>query len=379
MKVICPQQKLNWALAAVLHAISNRSTLPILANMLLATEGGRLKIGGTNLEIGITCWVEEAQVLEEGTTTVPARLFAEFVSSLPAGPVELSVPPDSHTMKVTGLRSSSNMKGLDPAEFPQIPGNESGEPSVQLEATLLKEIIAEVAFASADDDSRPVLTGVLVQVSEENISFAAADAFRLALREADLPANDHPCGNMLIPARTLTELARILPGEGPVEMIVTPNRSQVLFHTASMDLVSRLIEGTFPNFRAIIPKETGTRVVVNTKEFASAVKSASLFAKDSSNIVRMKICPPASDHEAGALIIEAASEDLGDNVSTLQATVEGHELQVTCNVKYLTDALSAIATSEVVVQIISATKPIVIKPADQKVQNYVVMPMHVNK
>ena len=378
MKVVCEQQELNRGLSAVSHAISSRSTLPILANIKFSSDQGRLKLSATNLEIGINYWID-AKIVEEGTTTVPAKLISDFVNSLPASSVEMTLPEDSHTMSVKSLRSSANIKGIDAAEFPQIPSNEGGEPPVLLDAVLLKEMIAEVAFAAADDDSRPVLTGVLVQVSDEKITFAAADAFRLAVRVADLPGDDHPRGDMLIPARTLTELARILPGEGPVEMIVTPNRSQVLFHTANLDLVSRLIEGAFPNFRAIVPKEVSTRVVVETKELAAAVKSASFFARDSSNTVRMKVNIATNSQETDVFIIEATSEDLGDNVSTVNATVDGPELQVTCNVKYLTEALSAIESSEVAVELLSQTKPIVLKPVDQKEQTYVVMPMHINK
>ncbi|HEX7736690.1 MAG TPA: DNA polymerase III subunit beta [Ktedonobacteraceae bacterium] len=375
MKIVCKQQDLSRGLSAVIHAVSNRSTLPILANILLATDHGRLKLSATNLEIGINCWVD-AEIVEEGTTTVPARLIADFVNSLPAASVELNVPEDSQTMSVKGLRSSSNIKGMDAAEFPQIPSNEGGEPPVLLDAVLLKEMIAEVAFAAADDDSRPVLTGVLVQVSDEKITFAAADAFRLAVRVADLPGDGHPRGDILIPARTLTELARILPGEGPVEMIVTPNRSQVLFHTANLDLVSRLIEGTFPNFRAIIPKESTTHAVVETKEFAAAVKSASLFARDSSNIARVKVNPAGEGQDSGAITIEATAEDVGDNVSTINATVDGPELQVIFNVKYLGDVLSTIGTPEVVLEATSATKPGVIKPVGSNDCTYVIMPMH---
>ncbi|HEY0756443.1 MAG TPA: DNA polymerase III subunit beta [Ktedonobacteraceae bacterium] len=378
MKITCKQQDLSRGLSAVIHAVSNRSTLPILANILLATDHGRLKLSATNLEIGINCWVD-AEIMEEGTTTVPARLIADFVNTLPPASVELSVPEDSHTMSVKGLRSSSNIKGMDAAEFPQIPSNEGGEPPVLLEAVLLKEMIAEVAFAAADDDSRPVLTGVLVQVGDEKITFAAADAFRLAVRVAELPGDDHPRGDILIPARTLTELARILPGEGPVEMIVTPNRSQVLFHTANLDLVSRLIEGAFPNFRSIIPKESTTHAVVETKEFASAVKSASLFARDSSNIARVKINPAGEGQETGVITIEATAEDLGDNVSTVNATVDGPELQVIFNVKYLADVLSTIGTPEVVLEATSATKPGVLKPVGSNDCTYVIMPMHVNR
>ncbi len=379
MKLTCKQQDLNRGLSAVNHAVSGRSTLPILQNILLATDHGRLKLSATNLEIGINCWVD-AEISEEGTTTVPAKLIAEFVNSLPPGTVEITVPEDSHTMNVKGMRSQANIKGMDAAEFPQIPSNEGGEPPVQLDAVLLKEMIDGVAFAAADDDSRPVLTGVLVQVSDEKITFAAADAFRLAVRVADLPADEHPHGDILIPARTLTELARILPAEGPVEMIVTPNRSQVLFHTPNLDLVSRLIEGAFPNFRAIIPKESTTTATVETKEFAAAVKSAALFARDSSNIVRVKINGSGEDDlGAGVITIEATAEDLGDNVSTINAAVDGPELQVIFNVKYLADVLTTIGTPEVRLEASSATKPGVLRPVGPADCTYVIMPMHINR
>ena len=379
MKVTCKQQDLNRGLSAVSHAVSGRSTLPILQNILLATDHGRLKLSATNLEIGINCWVD-AEVSEEGTTTVPAKLITEFVNSLPPAEVEMTVSEDSHLMSVKGQRSSANIKGMDAAEFPQIPSNEGGEPPVVLDAALLKEMIEEVAFAAADDDSRPVLTGVLAQVSDEKLTFAAADAFRLAVRVADLPGDGHPHGDILIPARTLTELARILPTEGSVEMIVTPNRSQVLFHTPNLDLVSRLIEGTFPNFRAIIPKEATTSATVETKEFAAAVKSAALFARDSSNIARVKINAAGEESPgAGTVTIEATAEDLGDNVSIINAAVDGPELQVIFNVKYLADVLNSIGTPEVRLEASSATKPGVLKPVGPGDCTYVIMPMHVNR
>ncbi len=379
MKITCKQQDLSRGLSAVSHAVSGRSTLPILANILLATDHGRLKLSATNLEIGINCWVE-AQIEEEGTTTVPAKLITEFVNSLPPASVEMTLAEETNTLNIKGQRSSANIKGMDASEFPQIPSNEGGEPPVLLEAAQLKEMIDEVAFAAAEDDSRPVLTGVLVQVSDEKLTFAAADAFRLAVRVADLPGDGHPRGDILIPARTLTELARILPAEGQVEMIVTPNRSQVLFHTPTLDLVSRLIEGSFPNFRQIIPKESTTRAVVETKEFAAAVKSASLFARDSSNIARVKINPAGEDGQGtGELTIEATAEDLGDNVSTVNAAVDGPELQIIFNVKYLADVLNTISTQEVALEASSATKPGVLRPAGPNDCTYVIMPMHVNR
>jgi len=379
VKITCKQQDLSRGLTAVSHAVSSRSTLPILSNILLATDQGRLKLAATNLEIGINCWVD-AQIHEEGTTTVPAKLLTDLVSSLPQAPVDISVAEDTNLLTIKSSGSIANIKGMDASEFPLIPSAEGGEPPVLLDAVLLKEMIAEVAFAAADDDSRPVFTGVQVQVNEEKITFAAADAFRLAVRVAPLPGDDHPRGDILVPARTLTELARILPAEGPVEMIVTPNRSQVLFHTPQLDLVSRLIDGTFPNFRQIIPKEHATRAVVETKLFAEAVKRAALFARDSSNITRVKINPGENDGlEPGALTVEATAEDLGDNTSTVNAAVDGPELQIIFNVKYLADVLAVIGTPEVALEANGATKPGVIKPVGASDYTYVIMPMHINR
>jgi DNA polymerase III subunit beta len=379
VKITCKQQDLSRGLSAVSHAVSNRSTLPILSNILLATDQGRLKLSATNLEIGINCWVD-AQIQEEGSTTVPARLLTDLVSRLPQAPVDLAVADDSHTLSVKGQGSNANIKGMDASEFPLIPSAEGGEPPVMLDAVLLKEMIAEVAFAAAEDDTRPVLTGVLVQVSDEKITFAAADAFRLAVRVAPLPGDDHPRGDILIPARTLTELARILPAEGPVEMIVTPNRSQVLFHTPQLDLVSRLIEGAFPNFRQIIPKEHSTRAVVETKLFAEAAKRAELFARDSSNITRVKINPGGNDGlEPGAVTVEATAEDLGDNTSIISAAVDGPEMQIIFNVKYLSEVLAVIGSSEVALEANAPTKPGVIRPVGEHDYTYVIMPMHINR
>ncbi len=379
MKITCKQQDLSRGLSVVSHAVSSRSTLPILANILLSTDNGRLRLYATNLEIGINCWID-AEVHEEGTTTVPAKLISDLVNSLPQASVDIVVPEDSHTMSIKSMRSSANIKGMDPSEFPLSPNTEGSDPAVVIDTAQLKEMIAEVAFAAADDDSRPVLTGVLVQVSTGKMTFAAADAFRLAVCVSGLSNDSVLRNDILIPARTLTELSRILPSEGSVQMIVTPNRSQVLFHTENIDLLSRLIEGTFPNFRQIIPKEHTTRAVVETKEFAAAVKSVAPFARDSSNIARIKINGGGGNGiEPGALTIEATAEDVGNNVSVINAAVDGPEQQIIFNVKYLADVLSVLDTPEVALEVSSATRPGVVKPVSSADYTYVIMPMSTNR
>lgn len=379
MKITCKQQDLSRGLSVVSHAVSSRSTLPILANILLTTDQGRLKLSATNLEIGINCWID-AEVQEEGSTTVPAKTISDLVGSLRPTQVELSVADEAHTINIKGHGTHATIKGMDPSEFPLIPSAEGGETPIALDTKQLKEMITYVAFAAADDDARPVLTGVHVETSNEQLIFAAADAFRLAVMGAPLPGGETLADTILIPARTLSELARILPNEGTVQMIVTPNRSQVLFHTENVDMVSRLIEGTFPNFRGIIPKGHTTRAVIETKEFAAAVKTVTPFARDSSNIARIKISSGSEDGtEPGTLTIEANAEDIGSNVSTINAAVDGPEQEIIFNVRYLSDVLGVLTTPEVALEVTSAARPGALKPVGASDYTYIIMPMSTNR
>jgi DNA polymerase-3 subunit beta len=379
MKFSCRQGDLSRGLSTVSHAVSNRSTLPILSNILLLADRGRVKLAATNLEISITCWID-AQVEEEGAITVPAKLLTDLVSRLPQAPVELAVADSSNTLNIKGQGSNANIKGMAAEEFPLIPGAEGGEPPVLLDAVLLKEMIAEVAFAAAEDDNRPVLTGVLMQVSDEKITFAAADAFRLAVRSAAFPGDGHRRGDIIIPARSLHELARVLPAEGPVEVVITPNRSQALFHTPSVDMVTRLIEGTFPNYRQIIPDGFTTRAVLATRLFAEAIKRAELFARDSSNILRLRLAPGGNDGlEPGTVTLEATSEDLGDDTDVLAAVVSGPELSIIFNVRYLVDVLAVVDAAEVALELTASTKPGLLRPVSEVAYQYIIMPMHINR
>jgi DNA polymerase-3 subunit beta len=378
VKLTCKQQDLARGLSTVSHAVSTRTTLPILSHILVATDGDHVRLSATNLEIGITCRVP-ATIKEEGTTSVPARLFTEFVNSLPAAGVDLALQPESHSLRVSGQRSQATIRGMDPGEFPTIPSAEGSEQPVTLDAAELKRMIEQTTFAAATDDARPVFTGVLARVRDGQLTFAAADSFRLAVRRAALPGADAAAGDVLIPARTLAELAKVLPAEGSVQMVVTPNRNQVLFHSDGVDLVSNLIAGQFPNFEAIMPKGHSTRATLNTADFRQAAKTAALFARDSANIVRLKITPGESGGiMPGSVTLRATAEDLGDTESTLDAAVDGNELEIIFNVKYLTEVLAVLDAPEVALELNSPQQPGVVTPSGAERENYtyVIMPMH---
>jgi DNA polymerase-3 subunit beta len=387
MHITCKQSDLKNGLAVVSHAISSRVTLPILASVLIdASPSEGLALSATNLEIGISYRID-CPVTEPGVLALPAKLLNEYISSLPAGDVELSASAEqATTARITGLRSRSTMKGMDATQFPRIPLPDGQDSFVSFSCELLKEAIASVAFAAASDESRPVLTGVLIRQERDALSFAAADAFSLAVRSySDLSGRcngDALAAGILIPAHTLTELARILPDDEDIAMVVPPARNQVLFRSPHLTLVSRLLEGQFPAYHAIIPASYSTRAVVETKVLAEIVKSASLFARNSSNILRLSVCPgegEQADLGNGSLTLEAEAEDLGDSVSTLDAIVEGDGLRVTLNAKYLSEALASLTTSEVALELLSAAKPIVVRPVGETNHCCVIMPMHTNR
>jgi len=387
MKLTCKQQDLAKGLSIVSHAVSTRATLPILLNIRLAAEGDHIRLSATNLEIGITCRVPAA-VQQEGVTTIPARLFTEFVGTLPQGDVTLALQSGGHSLKVSGKGSQATIRGMDASEFPTIPTADGGQGDmapIALDAAELRAMIGHVAFAAATDDARPVFTGVLARVRDDRLTFAAADSFRLAVRSTGLQASGGgvatAVGDILIPARTLTELGRILPDEGTVRVVVTPNRNQVLFSADGLELVSNLLAGQFPNYEAILPKSSATTVTVETEGLRAAAKRAAIFARDSANVVRCKIATgEAGGLTPGAVTLEATAEEGGDTTSTLDAAVDGPGMEIIFNVKYLTDVLGVIGTPQVILGLNSAQQPGLIRPvgetADSARYSYVIMPMH---
>ncbi|HEX6796540.1 MAG TPA: DNA polymerase III subunit beta [Ktedonobacterales bacterium] len=378
VKLTCNQQELAKGLSTVSHAVSSRTTLPILSHILLKAEGNAIRLAATNLEIGITARVP-ATIQQEGTTTVPAKLFTDFVGTLSDGPVTLTMQEESQSLKVSGKPSQATVRGMDASEFPAIPTAGETEPAVELPADELRTMIARTAFAAATDDARPVFTGVLARVQNGMLTFAAADSFRLAVARSEAGGEATP-GDVLIPARTLTELAKVLPsdGETTVRMVVTANRNQVLFQAGDVNLVSNLIAGQFPNFEAILPKTAATRASLPTGEFRQAAKTAALFAQTNANIVRLKVeSGEGGAVMPGAVTLLATADELGDATTTIDAAVDGNGLEIIFNVKYLTDVLSVIDGGDVALELNTPQQPGVVKPVGQDDKYvYVIMPMH---
>jgi len=401
VKVSCFQENLAKGLSIVGRAVSSRSTLPVLGNILLEAKDNQLRLAATNLEIGINCWIG-ARVDDEGAVTVPARLLAEFVNSLPAERIDLELSVRTQTLHLQCARYEANIKGIDAAEFPIIPTVDNGEgpeetavvlegSTIALETAGLRKMIDQVVFAAATDESRPTLTGVEVSFKGDRLAMAATDGYRLSVRSVEL---DQPFAEditVIVPARSLGELGRVITDandEKPVQVTVTQARNQILFRVwgkgtesrgafHQVDLVSQLIDARFPDYRAIIPKTHTTRTVVPTDALLQAVKVAHLFARDNANIVRLGI-QPGNGEGPGTLQLAAVSTEMGDNVNQLDAMVEGGDIEITFNARYLIDVLSQISEPQVVIETTQSNRPGTIRPVGMGTEEFlhVVMPMH---
>lgn len=374
MKLSCLQENLKRGLSIVSHAVAGKTTLPVLKNILIASDEGRLKLAATNLEIGITYWLA-AKIEEEGATTVPAKLLSDVVGGLPNDKIGLTLDAPTQTLNLNCTQFDANIKGIEADEFPVIPTIEDRAPSVSFPPELLREAVEQVAFAAAADDSRPVLAGVLMRIKGSTATFVAADGFRLSVRTIELPEPVHEPFEVIVPARTLQELSRIISDvQGNIEVTITPSGGQILFHSESMDLVSRLIDGKFPDFERIIPAENTTRMVLETSELAKAVKLASYFANTSANTVKLQF-ETGGELRPGKLIISANAAEVGNNKGELDGSISGKGGQIALNVRFLTDAISAIKTPQIAIEIQTAQHPGVFKPVGTEGYVHIVMPM----
>jgi DNA polymerase-3 subunit beta len=380
MKLECKQEDLAEGLSIVGRVVPAKSTLPILSNVLLSTRDGQLQLTANNLELSVAHRVS-AGIDREGEITLPSRLLSDYVAFLDHGQtVALELNPKTHKVHLACGRYEANIAGIDAEDFPPIPAV-SGGPSFSIPAAVLKEAISEVVFAAAPDDTRPVLAGVLLKMTGGKLTLAAADGFRLAVREVDLPEGG-PELQMIVPAKTLSEVARLLSdgADDQVAINTTPNGNQVYFAFGQTEITSRLIDGQFPDYQRIIPPDAKTKVELSTVDFLRATRAAAVFARDNSNIVRLECSPSKDDAElaVGSVLVKSTSAEMGDNEGTLDATVNGDETQIAFNGRYLRDALEAIGTPKVRLEITGPSSPGIIRPSgDPNGYLHVIMPMHV--
>ena len=382
MKVSVLQENLAHGLSVVSRAVSPRSTLPVLGNILVASDEGRLRLSATNLELGITCWIG-AKIDEDGSTTVPARTFTDLISTLPPNQVSMDLNVRTQTMNVRCGTSNTDLKCIDAQEFPPMPTPDLEE-GLQINVADLREMIQQVVFATSTDEARPILTGVLLTIEDDRITFASADGFRLSVRKAELSSPLSKPIQAVIPARALSELARITSaslgsngseGNEKITMLMPAQSGRVILRTPNIELATQIIEGTFPDYEQIIPRGHQTRTVLSTDAFLKACKQAEIFAREGTLIARVSITP-GGELQPGTVEISGQSEETGSNQTIIDASIEGPPILIAFNVRFMREVLDVIKTPNVALETSTDTSPGVIRPVGQKDFLHVIMPMH---
>ena len=387
MKLVCSQAELSASLQLVSRAVATRPTHPVLANVLLTADAGtgRLSLTGFDLNLGIQTSLPAA-VETSGAITLPAKMFGEIVARLATdSPISLSCPEGEEQLELTNLSGSYRMRGMPADDYPDLPLAQSGTP-IRFHAEALVKGLRATLFASSPDENKQLLTGVHLRLDGEGLECAATDGHRLAVQrlshaveaaaspEAAAPGADGEDFAVTVPARSLRELERILSGRGSQEPLsLFCERGQVVVLSADQVLTSRSLDGTYPNYRQLIPPSFQRRLVLDRRAFIAALERVAVLADQHNNVVKI-----SADPAAGTATIQADAQDVGSGSESLAATIEGDAIEIAFNVRYLLDGLKAMGSDQVVLQCNAPTTPAVLAPvgADEAF-TYLVMPVQI--
>ncbi len=366
MEFKCPKGNFLKAISLVSNVTSTKAaTLPILGNILLETrDTGELSLVGTDLEVGISTRLE-VEVQEPGSITVPARKLLDIVRELPEGDVHITVAKNN-AVNIRAGKAFFKIMGLGKEDYPRLPEWKE-ENALEVDQAVVKECLSLTVFAISNDETRYVLNGIFVAVKETKIQFVATDGRRLALAEKDLKEKVKKPFEMIIPTKAVNELSKILGWEGTVKII--PSQNQVIFHFGDTYLISRLIEGNFPNYKQVIPKEGKTQSQVSRDSFLQAVRRASLLTSSDSPAVKV-------DFVKGRILVSSRSPNLGEAKEEIEADTNGNDISIGFNPHYLTDALKNLDIENVSLSLTDPDKPGLM--TGKEGYKYVIMPMQLN-
>lgn len=362
MKINVTQENLSKALTIATRVVGSRSTLPVLGNVYLKTDNNLLRISATNLEIGVTTRVG-AKIEEEGDITIPAKLMNDYVAGLEPGNIQLETQKNS--LSITTEHFSSKINGIEGSEFPSIPTVDN-EVVFEINTELFKKALNQVVLVASSDDSRPVLTGVYLYTNEGVLYAVATDSYRLA--EKKITDGIDKEFSIIVPSRSITEVLRIIDDTKDDNMSVLFDDNQICFRFENVELVSRIIDGQFPNYRQLIPEEVPTVAELNTKELQNITKITSLFARENAGSVTIK----AGDNEFS---MSSLASQVGENTSKVDAKVNGEPMEVSLNGRYITDALNVIGSDNITFGLTGKVNPVMIRPDNDDSYLHIVMPL----
>lgn len=366
MKFSILQQDLLPPLQSALRCVGVHSTLPVLDNLFLSVEGGKLKIAATNLQIGV---IEFISITEgtDGEITVPAKTLVELISGL--GPLKITLESTAEILTIQSGKFKASINGISAQEFPAIPLSKGNGVSLPREVFLNS---SQILFAAAVDEGRPVLTGILTEIKGDKLDFIATDGFRLAHRQVKLLASS-PQFKSLIPKQTFEEVLRLISEQkvDNIEIATSENQNQIVFTLGQTVISSRLIEGQFPAWEKIIPTQIIGRALIEKDAFLKAIKLAAVFVKSEANIVVLTT-------GKGILKLESHAKELGSQENEIEGEVEGESLQIAFNTKFLHDAISSAPSSQVMMEFSGSLSATLIKPIGVEGLEYIVMPVRLS-
>lgn len=368
MKFSFLQENLSKGLQTVMHAVPAKSSLPILSNVLIETEKGRIKLSATNLDTAITTFVG-ASIEEEGAITVPARLLKDFILNLSPGTITAQVKDE--ILVINSKTTKSRFNGSSAKDFPELPSFPKGAKSLSLDPSVLNEIVGVVAFASGIDTSRPIFTGIYMDYSKEKLTITSTDGFRLSEKTVKMKG-DVEDFKVVIPAKTLLEVAKIFStSQEPIEFTLNQDENLGLFRSEDTLIATRVLDGDYPNYKKIIPTEHIVKANFSTLEFSEAVKLTDIFAKEGNNTIKIRFDPE------GKIKITTLSEETGQHESNLAAEIEGELVEIAFNSKYLLDFLNNIKSERVDFSSNGNISPCTFIPDTQKDFVHIIMPMQI--
>ncbi|MCR4280649.1 MAG: DNA polymerase III subunit beta [Candidatus Komeilibacteria bacterium] len=364
MKIVCTQENINYGLNTVAHLASRNANLPILNNVLIVAENGTISLSTTNLEIGIKTQIR-GKIEIEGRYTVPARLLSEFIALLPKENITLELTEDG--LSVAGKNSDTLIKGASAEDYPLIP-EVGGDATISLAAKELAAVLSQTNFAVSVDESRPEISGVYFSLSKGELRAAATDSYRLAERVVKIDYEKN--SKLIVPLKTLQELSRVLATERSEQAQLYINDNQIMFQYDVVKLISRLIEGSYPDYEQIIPTQYKTEIVLKKDDFTNAIKAAALFCKPGINDVKLTFLT-----EKKELVITSTNTGLGENITTVNAEIKGEDVEIVFNYRYLLDGLNSIQSDRVSVRLSGAGSPGMFLPEGKEGHTYIVMPI----
>lgn len=354
------------------HIAGKDASLPILSQVLISTENGSLKLGATNLEIGITCFVR-GKIEEEGTIAVDARVISEYVNLLPKEVVALESSTDN-TVKLSCENYATTMRGINADDFPIIPSLEK-ENSVTCNASDLKKAIQNTIFATQFNESRPELSGVFIKVTpnESKLCMVATDAYRLAEQTISATPSSQEVFNVIVPLKTMQEVLRIIPDDGQSTITLSVSENQILFATENVELISKIVLGEYPDYKQILPTSWMTKVALDTQDLAKAIKASSIFSTKGINDVVLEF-EGASDGK-GTVKVSSSNATVGENVVVLNAEYQGEPNRVVLNYRYVIEGLQHLEGGKLDFSLVDSESPCTMRAKKDESYLYLVMPI----